>query len=284
MNKSDSEIWKTYPEFDFIQGSNLGRVRTVDRVVPCRWGMCVRKGHVLKQHDNGYGYLRVQFVVNRKHIYRYVHRLVAETFLPNPDNLPQINHKDNDRANNCVDNLEWCTSEYNIAYREKYGTSAAEAVGRPLFAVNLTTLEVSRFCSQLEAGREFGISAEHINRVINGELKQTKGYWFMNDDGHGVEIDKDKLRKIKAGMNYRGDIYAISLETQEVYYFRSQREASRVLGVYNQSINKVLKGKRKTAGGYWFTKADENAVEATKNKFCDGVARKVEQLMGEKEL
>ena len=66
MNKNGSEIWKTYPEFDFIQGSNLGRVRTVDRVVTNRKGMYVKKGRILKPQLDRYGYLFVCSSVNGK--------------------------------------------------------------------------------------------------------------------------------------------------------------------------------------------------------------------------
>lgn len=198
----DKEIWKAYPEVSFIQGSNLGRVRTVDRYVSDkRYGERFVKGRILKQYRHNNGYLYVHFSVNGKQVNRRVHRLVAQAFIPNPDNLPEVNHRDNNPANNNVSNLEWCTGEYNIAYREKHGV----ACNHPVIAVDLTTLEVSRFPSQMEASRELGASQSNLNSVI--------------------------------------------------------------------------KGQRKTAGGYWFTIADENAVEATKNKLGDIVAHKVEQLI-----
>lgn len=77
------------------------------------------KGQPLKPHDNGYGYLIVDLhdlSGEKKH--KKVHRLVAEAFLPNPKNLPEINHKDENKHNNFVSNLEWCTSSYN----KRYGT------------------------------------------------------------------------------------------------------------------------------------------------------------------
>lgn len=75
---------------------------------------------------------------------RLVHRIVATCFLPNPNNWLEVNHKDNDRTNNEVSNLEWCTRQYNIDYREKYGVPAKESakvLREPLFAVNLKTFE-----------------------------------------------------------------------------------------------------------------------------------------------
>lgn len=285
MNNRKIEVWKPCPEFPFVEVSSFGDVRTLDKVVVSNGrGTYVKKRRILKQQRHDNGYLCVAFKVNGKTVTRYVHRLVAQTFIPNPDNLPEVNHKDNNPANNCVSNLEWCTHEYNIQYREKYGISAEKANGRPVLAVNLATLEVSQFHSRSEASRVLGVNIGNINSVIKGRHKQASGYWFAEDDGSGIEIDKDKLREIKAGMPYRGDIYAINLKTQEVSRFSSRIEADQKLGINQSNIVKVIKGKLKQTGGYWFTNADNNAVEATKAKFDDSVARKVKDLMTDKEL
>ena len=110
-------IWRSYPEYPFIEVNQLGEIRTIDRTVTRKNGRkCSVKGRVLKQSDNGHGYMRVVFSVNKKTVTLYVHRAVATCFLPNPDNLPQINHIDCNPKNNSVSNLEWCTPQYNIAY------------------------------------------------------------------------------------------------------------------------------------------------------------------------
>jgi len=280
MNKSDSEIWKTYPEFDFIQGSNLGRVRTVDRIISNGKGTYVRKGRFLKQRDNGRGYMRSAFTVGGKTKSRYVHRIIAKTFLSNPDNLPEVNHRDNNPLNNNVSNLEWCSHEYNVAYREKYGKPSAEVSGRPVYAVNLETLEILRFESQSEAGRVLEVTQGNISGVVKGRYKQANGFWFTENKN---KIDEDKLRKIANNMPCKNSFYAVNLKTKEVSQFKSQHGASRELGVAYSNINRVLRGQSKQTHGYWFTYANENAVENIKDKFGDEVARKVEQLMSEKD-
>lgn len=74
----------------------------------------------LKDRDNGRGYRAVRLYNSEgKMINKYVHRLVAETFIDNPNNLPEVNHIDEDKSNNCVDNLEWCDRKYNNTYGEK---------------------------------------------------------------------------------------------------------------------------------------------------------------------
>lgn len=189
----DNEIWKPYPEFPFIEGSSWGRVRTLDRVVSTKKGMRVVKGRILKQRRNRDGYLYMHFKVNGKTVNLSVHRLVAQTFIPNPDNLPELNHKDNNPLNNKPNNLEWCTHAYNIAYKEKYGTSAATALGCPVYAVNLKTWEAQWFKTQAEAGRELGVTNQHINNIIKGRQNHAHGYWFTNADNNAVEVTKQKF-------------------------------------------------------------------------------------------
>ena len=193
----ETEIWKSLPDVPGVEISTLGNVRTLDRVISSEKMTCFKKGRILKQQLHHNGYLRVGFYVNGKNVHKLVHRLVAQTFIPNPNGLPEVNHKDGDRTNNNVDNIEWCTSEYNIAYREKFG----KALNRPVFAINLATLEVSQFCSQNEAGRELGVNQGNITGVVKGKLKHAGSYWFVNDDGHAVDIVKSKLHDIgKTGL------------------------------------------------------------------------------------
>lgn len=187
---NDKEIWKTYPPIEWLQGSNLGNVRTLDRCVACKdGGKRLIKGHILPQQFDRYGYMYVTFGMNGKIVHLKVHRVVAKTFLPNPDNLPQVNHIDNDPTNNRVENLEWCTPEYNIEYREKYGT----ALNHTIIAINLKTLEASRFLSQNEAARQLGADQGHIKDVIKGKRKTHHNFWFTNADNNAVENTRAKL-------------------------------------------------------------------------------------------
>jgi len=259
------EIWEKHPKYVGIEVSTLGNVRTLDRAISNEKGTRSLKGRILKPASDRDGYLRVSIPVDGKRVTKSVHRLVAQTFIPNLNNLPEVNHKNCVRDDNRVINLEFCTRSYNIQYREKYG----ESLNRPVFAVNLKTLEVSRFPSQHEAARVLGVSNGNINSVIKGKRKQASGYWFKEDDANGIEIDKDKLNDIADSMPFTGGVFAVNLYTLEVSQFESQMEAGRALGVYQSSINKVLKGTQKTAHGYWFTNDDGHAVDIVKSKLHD---------------
>lgn len=187
------EIWKAHPDIVGIEVSTLGRVRTLDRVISSEKITRFQKGRVLKQSDNGSGYLKVNIPINGKQAPKKVHRLVAQTFIPNPDNLPQVNHLDCNRADNNVENLEWCDNSYNQKYREKHGISNAESKGHPLFAIKMATLEVLHFSSQQEAGRALGFGQGGIGAVIRGKQEYTNGLWFVNDDDNAVDLTKSKL-------------------------------------------------------------------------------------------
>jgi len=192
-----TEIWKLLPGVTGVEVSTLGNIRTLDRIVSSENGTRFLKGRVLKQCNDKDGYLLVHIPIDGKFAMKRVHRLVAQAFIPNHDGLPEINHKDNNPLNNNVSNLEWVTHEENIAYREKYGTPAKDFVKKlPVFAINLSTLEVLRFRSQGEAGRKLGVFKQSINAVLKGRLNKTHGYWFVNDDGHAVDVVKSKLHDI----------------------------------------------------------------------------------------
>lgn len=277
------EIWRSYPQIGWVLGSSLGNMKTIDHKTVDKNGVERQvKGHELKQYRKPTGYMEAKLTINGKTVNLKVHRVIASCFLPNPLGLPEINHIDCDPTNNAVSNLEWCTHKQNIAYREKYGVSAAEfteVLRKSLFAVVLKTGEVLHFTSQMETERKTGVAQRNINAVLKGRKQQMGGYWFTENES---EITDEKLQSIKDNMRFVGGVIAIAIEKQEPLYFESQHEAGRQLGVDYRSINKVLKGRYKQTHGWWFINADDNAVESTRSKFDDEVANKVEKLMSEK--
>lgn len=279
VNMVDKEevVWKTYPEIDFLQANQFGEVRTLDHYTTYKDGRRgFIKGHVLKQRPNKQtGYLQVSISANGKHVTLNTHRVVATCFLPNPDNLPQVNHKDCDRTNNNVDNLEWCTQQYNNAYREKYGTPAKEYTKKqkkPLFAVNLETLKVTYFESLGEAARQLGICKGNISKVVKGQYRTAGGYWFTEDEN---EITEEKIQKIKDSMRHCGGVIAINLKTSEVLYFKSHSEAARQLKINVGNLNKVLEGRLNQTNGFWFTDDESKITEEKIQEIKDSIPKAV---------
>lgn len=112
-----TEIYKDIKGYEGLyQISNLGNVKSLSRKIFNGRGYYIRKEMIIKAGKDKDGYLYVQLSKDNIAKPHKVHRLVAETFIPNPENLPQVNHKDEVKNNNIVENLEWCTAKYNINY------------------------------------------------------------------------------------------------------------------------------------------------------------------------
>jgi hypothetical protein len=131
------------------------------------------KPYPLKPRETKNGYMRVYMrqTSTNKRVDRYIHRLVAEAFIPNPDELPVVNHKDENPLNNHVSNLEWCTQKYNI----NYGTAkqrAAQKIKKPVYCVELD----KTFESGKAAAEELGITAQGICVVCGNPFRMAGGY------------------------------------------------------------------------------------------------------------
>ena len=101
------KIWKP-----IIGYENLYKINNYGEV------LSLRSNKILKPNNNGIGYFIIQLCKNGKRKNYLIHRLVAEHFLDNPNNLPEVNHKDEDKSNNFVNNLEWCKHKYNMNYKQ----------------------------------------------------------------------------------------------------------------------------------------------------------------------
>ena len=169
------EYWKPVVGYEGLyEVSNWGRVKSLKRLVKThnKWGECyiTINEKILKKRIDKYGYERVMLYKHGKSKLKQVHRLVAEVFIDNPDNLPCVNHKDENKLNNNVDNLEWCTHEYNI----NYGTRT-ERCSKPVLQYTLDGEFVREWPSTMECGRN-GFNPRHVGDCCRGERKTHKGY------------------------------------------------------------------------------------------------------------
>lgn len=148
--------------------SDEGEVISLPRTYRAKGKVYHRSKHTLKNYLRGRGKLMYEAVAlskNGETKTHSVHRLVAEAFIPNPDNLPEINHKDENPLNNSVSNLEWCTRQYNIDY-SKSKAIIQYSNGK----------EVGRYKSIAEASRITGIGRTSINNVLTGWSKVCGGF------------------------------------------------------------------------------------------------------------
>lgn len=174
---TSDEEWRPVIGFPDYEVSNFGRVRSKSRYRRWLGGLRFIEGQIIKPYSNKKrgGYQVVMLYGECcKGSRRQVHRLVAQAFIPNPENKPQINHIDCDPTNNHVDNLEWVTPKENAEWMIKCGRQRI-TTEKPLIAINEMTKETLWFKSSKEAER-CGFQRPSIWRAITGEYKTHHGY------------------------------------------------------------------------------------------------------------
>ncbi len=176
------ETWRPVRDFeDLYEVSNLARVRSLDRTIErvSKQGnpfTIVMRGRIIKQRKNGTNnYLFVALYDGDRVRIALVHRLVAEAFIPNPDNLPEVNHKDEDKTNNMPSNLEWCDHKYNM----QFGTGLqrrAKNQGKQIEQLTMAGQHVAYFDSISEAARATENCKSLIAACCSGKYKTAYGY------------------------------------------------------------------------------------------------------------
>lgn len=166
-----NEIWKTTDGYPNYMISNMGRVKSLNYKQ-------TGKEKILKGVKNRDGYLQIGLCKEGKIKHYLIHRLVAQAFLDNPNNLIEVNHKDEDKSNNCVDNLEWCSREYNINYG-----SRTEKTQKPILQFSKNGEFIRKWNSATQVEKELGFNQSSITKCCKGKNKSVCGYiWgYAND-------------------------------------------------------------------------------------------------------
>ena len=182
------EEWRDIKGFEgYYQISNMGRVKSVERTVwDSRGYYKTISEKILKPYAGGDGYLQLNLSKDGKVEKPLVHRLVATAFLENSEGYKEINHKDENKQNNCVDNLEWCSRSYNNRYNDKAkkaGKKTAEKLSKPVYSINKESGLITYWESAKVASRQTGIASSNICACLKGRQKSCGNhYWFYADD------------------------------------------------------------------------------------------------------
>lgn len=181
------EIWKTIENNPNYEISNMGNVRSVDRFVNCNGGVAFKKGKILKNYLSKRGY----YVVNLSIKQYKVHRLVAEAFIPNPDNKPQIDHINTDKTDNRVENLRWVTNKENMNnpitqqncsknnyWNGKVGLKHRNSI--PIYQLTKEGEIIKEWECAAAVAKELNISRIGIRRCCQGKAFTAGGYVWKN--------------------------------------------------------------------------------------------------------
>lgn len=194
------EIWKDIKGFeDKYQISNLGRVKKKQTLkTHYLGGISIVKEKILKPNKHREGYLYAQLIIDGKLTPIGIHRLVAEAFIPNPNNLSQVNHKDENKSNNCVDNLEWCTAKYNMNYGTHNERVSKNNKGKKMSEETLNKIrkkimqftldgELVKIWDSIKDATLNGFNCGAIGRCLKGNLNKHHNFIWKYYD----EEDKD---------------------------------------------------------------------------------------------
>ena len=243
------EIWKDIPDTNGIyQVSNYGRVRSFTN------RGSHSPGDLLKPRLDIKGYSYVCVIINGRYTPKKIHRLVALAFVPNDLNLPEVNHKDEDKTNARADNLEWCNHLYNVRYgtgRERLESQLRKRICQYSFDGKLIKI----WPSANGASRSLFINSACVIRAANGETKTYHQYiWLYEND----EKREEKLHNILSWLKIdRNNSYgkftpvgAYNAFGELVKSYKSMRGAE-VDGFSSSSIHRSIKKGVKHYGYYW---------------------------------
>ena len=237
------EIWKDISGYEgYYQVSNLGNVKSMERMVERKnneTGNLSLKSRILSLNTYPKGYKKVTLRKNNTSKSFFGHRLVAEAFIPNPNNYPYVNHKDENPSNNHSDNLEWCTNEYNMSYGT-LGYRISLAKSKQVFQFDLDGNFLNTFYGVNVASRITNISSTSIVNCCNGASRSAGG--FLWSFSRKVKLPEYKQAKIikKYDKNH------ILIKT-----YHSMREADKEEKICAQTFNKYAIKNIMYKGFYW---------------------------------
>ena len=177
------EKWKDIKGYESLyQISSFGRIKSVSHswVGFGKEIVCTTKEKILSRKTNKAGYEQVVLYKGNESKTFLVHRLVAEVFIPNPNNFPCVNHKNEIKTDNRAENLEWCTYSYNNNYGSRINKTISKTkngvLSKPVIQYSLDGIFVAEYPSTAEIKRQYGFNCGNISSCCNGKQKTAYGF------------------------------------------------------------------------------------------------------------
>lgn len=255
----EGELWKPCPGFEekYLVSSH-GRVVGIGTYNTCKKGELIK---LHKKHGRN-GYVQARFYDNGRAKTFEIHLLVAKAFIPNPNNLPMVNHIDEDKTNNHVENLEWCTNQYNVRY------SSAKAVD--VYTKNGEFVETLEAIA--DAAAKYNTEVSNISACCKRKYGTCAGYQFRY---HGEPFQKKPVsekiikRKEREGRNPNESryvaLYEYAIDGTFITAWPNSNAAARAYGIDGTNIRKCGRGEITTISGKIFLRANET-IEDRLNK------------------
>lgn len=227
------EVWKQLEKFPRYEISNKGVVR--DRSTKGVIGL----------------YYPIIELRDSKGARKFVklHKLVADTFIPNPENKEFVNHKDGDKTNYAIDNLEWVTAQENNSHAKQIGLNYLSSFsGKAVIGKHRITGELKRWDSTRSASGELGYSSTSVSSACLGKTQRVGNWFFVFEENYNESSFDNKV--FYPIYNKKAVIQLDKITKEPIAEFESAREAERVTGAIFSKICLACSGKRKTAGGF----------------------------------
>jgi len=246
MENLEGEIWKVVAKFPEYQISNKGRVK-----YPIRKGKKPYKKRITFGGSSSDGYKTFQFRNEHNNIKAGIHRIVAQEFITNPNKFKIVNHKDGNKQNNCVENLEWCTRSQNTQHA--YNNSLISGK-RKIYQLDVNNNIIKEWGTIKEAHQNLKLSRTAINNVLSGKNKTSGGYFWCYKENYNIDIKRHTLYDTN-----KKSIKQIDINSgKNIKIWKSLSEASSYLSKKNNSsikaiksnISQCIRGKRRSCQGF----------------------------------
>ena len=270
--KNIIENWKPIKNYEGLyEVSDLGNIRSVTRkIIDKNNKIKIIKGRIHKLYATKSGYIAVSLYKNSKQKVYRVHRLVAEAFIPNPNNLPQVNHIDENKENNCINNLEWCTVSENALHKTRKGE-------RKILQYDRDGNFIKEWKSIKIASIELNISYSTLQDAVKNNRYCFNSFWRYYSENYPDKIE------VKISIYCGRPVYQYDLEGNFIKKWNSITEVSNYFNVYPSLISRCLKGTTKSYKKYLWRYYSDNFPLKIEGYSKNSKYRKVNQynLKGE---